>query len=394
MRVYVKPDVANLGVKLRMIVIRKRIFGKCFELILPTDYEFEAEGRKSIQHYQDDHFGQVQVALRFQAPPFSSPRSANPKIFVETEDYIVWDFPKTLRLTVLKQSGIPATTPLTVFVELGNLNLSPLVIAKSIFAMEFPSRFDQIIQILHELVLVPVTFLDPGIAPVHGSAISINGEVAIFSGTGGVGKSSAMLIAAKLKDERISFMADDMALLSNEGLVNGNFAWPKVYGYNLNSLPDKVDLLRGRNFADKLHFFAKIRLANGDKVRRKVSPLALFPSIQDQGRLSSLTFMFRANTTKFKIEKVDVERAAHLSLAIMEGEYGDIYKYLAWTEYNQLINRTRPVLTLAEMRKNWLQCYRSGLSRSRVQIVHIPLNATAADLEPLIKAEITRLGNV
>lgn len=99
---------------------------------------------------------------------------------------------------------------------------------RNLIGPEFPNTFDSAIQIIHELLLVPSTFFLDGRAPVHGAAISVGGKAAVFSGTGGFGKSSALLRLANLQRHDMPFMADDMPILGNTETLFGNMAFPQI----------------------------------------------------------------------------------------------------------------------------------------------------------------------
>lgn len=372
--------------------LEKLIFGKRHKFSFEENFKFESEVRHSLELYPDDVTGPAQVVVKFlhRTSSTASLTSRNPKHFAEYEDSVVWNFPQ-ITLRILKPSPVNHAAPFTIFVGMNFEPPTPLAAAKALLGMEFPSIFDQVIQLIHELILVPLTFFDDAVAPIHGSAFESNGRVAAFSGTGGVGKSSVLLRASAKRQHKLSFMADDMPLLGEDGTLHGNFAWPKIYGYNVESLPQNVDLLKGRTVANKTHFNVKKLLGDGSKVRRKISPLKLFPAVSSQGPLTSLTFLFRSGTPFFRTSDITVDRAASLLLNIMESEYSTIFDYLAWGEYNAAINKTEPLLTLDDLRKNWLRCYRSGLANTSVRILHIPLAATGADLDSFVDKTIADL---
>ena len=70
------------------------------------------------------------------------------------------------------------------------------------------------------------------VLPIHGSAIiSENKNVFIFSGTGGIGK-TFLEMSFILKDN-YGFFADDIVLIGDNCSAFANYAFPKIYQYNV-----------------------------------------------------------------------------------------------------------------------------------------------------------------
>ena len=248
---------------------------------------------------------------------------------------------------------------------------------------EYPNVLDRVVQIVHELVLIPSVFFEPRKAPIHGSAVSVKGSATLFSGTGGVGKSSALLRLAAEKRQDIAFMADDMSIVSGEGELFGNMAYPKIYGYNWDAMPVGVKLLEGRPVLDKLHFHA-LRKLNPSKVRRKISPVRLFSASDFDASLGDLVFIFRSDVQRPKFQQLDFEKAAELQLHIMKTEYTVIFNHIEWAEYNAKVSGLEPILQSSELYSGWLRVYRSAFRESRNRVLHLPFNFPNDQLDGIL----------
>ena len=81
------------------------------------------------------------------------------------------------------------------------------------------------------------------------------------------------------RNEGVGFVSDDIVIMSDTARVNGNMAWPKIYGYNCIGNAMKSEILAGRGWIDRAHFNIKNRL-NSANVRRKMSPDRLYHRVE------------------------------------------------------------------------------------------------------------------
>lgn len=259
--------------------------------------------------------------------------SKNPSLFTVLEDGISLEF----------KSGhvFWSTDPGPV-----QIRFSPPPVKKNwirkIGSMQYHFPHENIGQIFHELVFVPTLqlFFANRFALIHGSAVkNSKGEISVFAGTGGVGKTSMMLELVDNQDH--SFVADDISILGDDGVIHANFAFPKIYGYNTLGYPEiKQRLFRKKSLLDRASWKLRILLRGGPaNVRRRVNPCDFFDGrVESQGPLTRLYVLFRCNTDELKVEKISSDDAVKMNTHIMMSEYGVLYNYLHWYSFNCIGN--------------------------------------------------------
>ncbi|WP_153445950.1 hypothetical protein [Vibrio algicola] len=240
-----------------------------------------------------------------------------------------------------------------------------------IISMEFSTQKQMIGQILHELVLVPMTYFFKDIMPIHAATISKNNKAYLFTGTGGVGKSSALLA---LKDLDVGFISDDIAIISKDAIVYGNMAEPKIYGYNCIGNEMKDLILSDKSIANKLHFKIKNKI-NTQKVRRKIKPSRLFNQVDVQGtKIEKMFFLFRENTSEFSVEKINANDAKEMSISIISSEYSDFNRFIEWYSYNCTCTKSEAIVRIKDVISNWNYIFDSAFSCLDIFKITIPLD--------------------
>ncbi|MBM7560331.1 hypothetical protein [Marinitoga litoralis] len=245
---------------------------------------------------------------------------------------------------------------------------------KRLLNMEFASVEEQIGQILHELILVPMNYFFEDKFLVHSSAFqSPDGKTLLMGGTGGIGKTSLELYLCRNK--KFKFIADDISIMDKNGKVYPNLAFPKIYGYNVYGQKElKKVLLSERSLANKLHWYLSINLRGENKVRRKISPLDLYGSY--------LNFSINANNyfilvrdkkvDELKKEAISVQLAVDLTIKVIQNEYFAFHQHIIWHEYNSLLKNIKPVITLNEVYSKWEKIGRNAFENLNLYIVRIP----------------------
>lgn len=200
---------------------------------------------------------------------------------------------------------------------------------------QFTNRIENIGQILHETVLVPLMLLRSDRLITHASGVQrATKKALLFGGTGGVGKTS---IEIKLCiDSVYHFVADDISVADREGFVYPNLNYPKIYAYNLEGNKKLKDrLFKNRSISDSIQW--NIRKNIGlDKVRRKVDPQDIYSLPQEEKmKVDSYYFLFRTNVSEISLEEISAEKASDYSALIIKNEYSSIYNHIRWHEYNR-----------------------------------------------------------
>ena len=169
--------------------MKKEIFGK---KVLVTVSENLPEVRKILEaelrfykNWYTNNEPDVKISIYKSTSAIPKILQQNPKNHFEFDggfgiDYgpymIFWKISKPLEITL-------------VFKKRGFLRK----ILEKIISVQFTYTEQAIGQIIHENILVPLTFFFNDIAPIHGASIVVNDRVIIFGGTGGAGKSSILL---------------------------------------------------------------------------------------------------------------------------------------------------------------------------------------------------------
>lgn len=224
----------------------------------------------------------------------------------------------------------------------------------------------------HESALIPALHFDPERILVHASALQTpSGEVTLFGGTGGVGKTSLELELGLNHGHR--FVADDISVVDLSGTVHPNLAYPKIYGYNLtgdDALAERV--LGKRGALDRLHWRA--HLARGaDKVRRRVSPEHLYGTYsREGGPLGRYVILARETRAALTAEPLDPARAAAMSVDVMATEYYAFHNHLRWHAYNRSLRGDSPAIRIEDVLARWRRDLADVLRGVPCELVRIP----------------------
>jgi len=348
--------------------IAKKIFGKNY--LFKCDDSFKSTLIPSIDLYPDGDENNVHVIVNVQEDlPNGTFLSNNPSEFFKSDDSFTFKYYKgKIQWSYDKMSDI-LHVYLIYRIPKGGLKKT----IRKFRSMEFSTNVEEFQQILHEVVLVPSVYFLPDRAVVHSAVISFNDKAIMLAGTGGVGKTSAAL--SLRNDARISFVADDIAIISPEGEVYSNLAWPKVYGYNLSSYISKKELLEGRGFIDKFQFDYKVR-KNPKKVRRKMKPNVLYKQHRNSNtELRKVLYLFRDNSDSIYSSPLKKEDAIEMGIHVMKTEYNKIlHDNLEWDRYNSIGKGVEPFVKLEDIFEKWRHILEKAFEGTDVQLLHIPFD--------------------
>jgi hypothetical protein len=171
-----------------------------------------------------------------------------------------------------------------------------------------------------------------GASYVHASCVERDGQAVLFPAWGGVGKTS--LLYRLVLREGYRFLADDMAILGQDGTVFMNPTRIAVYPYNLAGMPDVyARLMAAQSLGSRLHWHAFARLRGADGTARRVSPATLFGGdrIARQGRLARIFYLLRSTDHDFSVEDVDSGELADRATSVLLAEIRQFrYDLQAW----------------------------------------------------------------
>jgi len=351
--------------------IKKSIFGKNVKLIIPQTkigriIHDELEYYSTFSKNEDED-----LIIEFVKDYNWEFAYNNPRIHFEFEDGFGFD------INFCKIKLNLTNKPLYVEILVKNKAKGILNFVKRFLNYEFNTQ-PVWGQILHELIFVPMCYLYDDIAPIHCSGIKNNNGAFLFGGTGGVGKTSILLTLSKRGD--ISFVNDDIGIISKDGFVYPNYAFPKIYAYNTkNNAYIEKELLKNKTLANKLQWRI-IKNINPSKVRRRIKPDKLY-SI-DKKQVFNLDSYFIFNIGLFddiRIKPISVETAATATLEIFKSEYSIINRHFFWHKFNSVINANKIKLDLDSVFKTWHCIYLNAFKNVNLYVINVPQRITQSE---------------
>lgn len=346
--------------------MKKLIFGRCYLFDGEADQQTWLAECLALYADAGDLEAQVEVCIA-RASSAGTPCSINPKAHHKHEQGMMTSFPS-----------------LDVYWGwLGNGCLKVEVIfrvrqgiksrVKKLLSMEYSSDIEYFEQLLHEFVLVPSTYFFKDVALMHAACLTVDGGAFLLAGTGGAGKSAAML--ALRRHDRVGFVCDDIAVISSATpSVYANLAWPKIYGYDCVGNALKGELLAGRGWVDRAHFHIKSWI-NPSSARRKIRPDHLYRQVEPMSApLSRLYYVVRENVAHFSTSFLEQADAVEMMVAVVSAEYSIFHDHLYWEKYNALATARTAMLTMDEVVTNWRNVLSASLANVRCFKLSVPFD--------------------
>lgn len=360
--------------------MKKNIFGKCYQF--SSEAEFEPLLAESLELYIDSEKSVVDVEVHIASKlPVTHPVSINPKLHQKFQNGMLTAYGNA-DIVWTKSSDSPLKVTLVL--------KKPAPVKRQIIkllSMEFSRDVEIFEQVLHELVFIPSTYFFNDLALVHAAALSVNDKAILLAGTGGVGKSSALL--ALRNEPNVEFISDDISVISADGNIFGNMAWPKIYGYNCVGSKLKYEILAGRGLIDRLHFEIKNWL-NPSKVRRKLKPNQLYKHVQaNAAPISQLYYMCREDVKEMTVQEWPLDLVIDMNFAVMNTEYAMFHNHLHWELYNALVVGQKPMLEIKDVERHWRSVYANSLASVKRYKVSIPFEFDHIEYQQRIKGIVT-----
>jgi len=245
-------------------------------------------------------------------------------------------------------------------------------------SMDFGSIFDIFGNVLHELILIPMTFFFDDLIPIHAMAIKSNKtfNTYLIGGTGGVGKTSTEIFLCKQK--YFSFISDDISIIDINGNVYPNLSPPKIYAYNLENDPLlKKKIFYKRGFIDKFHWYLMKRVRGLSKVRRILYPTELCNSIEYNKNSVNKYFLLFVNNVKKELYLETIQNKREITIAsknIILNEYHSFIQHIIWHEYNSQIMKIKPIISLSKFIQKYENIMDRILSKIETYIIYKPYN--------------------
>lgn len=329
-------------------LMKKLIFGKCYSFSGEPDHQVWLAESLGLYADAGDLESQVDISISRYASP-GTPLAINPRFHREYEDGMLTSFPPVD--VSWRRNGNGCLKVDVVLKPRDSIKQR----VKKLISIEYATDVEYFEQLLHEFVLVPSTYFFDDLAPVHASCMTVDGAACLLAGTGGAGKSAAIL--ALRRDERVGFVCDDIAIMSatspSHSVVYANMAWPKIYGYDCAGNELEGVLLGGRGWVDRSHFRTK-NWINPAGVRRKIRPDHLYREIEPVAAPASrLYYVIRESVSEMKLATLDTSSAVEMTIAVISAEYSIFHDHLHWEKYNALATGRKAMLSMDEVLVNW-----------------------------------------
>lgn len=234
--------------------------------------------------------------------------------------------------------------------------------------LSFPEKL--FVKDLHELVLVPTQFFNLKNTIVHGSCVTFNNKNKLFGGLGGVGKTSALL---KFSNNKSYFFSDDMTIIDLNKKIHPNYAYPKIYAYNLkNNKKISKYILSDLNFIKKFLFYV-IGKINGSFIRKRINP-SLFYLIKKHEHINFYYLLDKSNKNNFLIKSINSEKISILSWKIIEIEYAFFIANILKHDYKCKLYNCKNYFNYNKLLKNKLTINNLIFKSSNNFLINIPNN--------------------
>lgn len=207
---------------------------------------------------------------------------------------------------------------------------------------------------------------------LHSSGVVSDSEEAIlFTGWGGVGKSSACVQLVNHGDWK--YLADDVIIINANGEA---YCYPKkilLYGYNTEGNSDLERTLLKNELINRLSWNLRKRVLGGAKVRRRISPALLFghDKIGTKGKISNVFYLLRSNAERSSVREITSEEMAERSVSVIAYIFKQFYEVI---NAIHAVNPKEP--SLEEVLEQNTLLYKKAFKTSGCYLYYVPPNAT------------------
>tara|TARA_B100001758_G_C18416864_1_gene620800 strand:+ start:13922 stop:15022 length:1101 start_codon:yes stop_codon:yes gene_type:complete len=213
---------------------------------------------------------------------------------------------------------------------------------------------------------------------LHSSSFEISGESIVFTADSGVGKSS--LLFRLSEDKSVSFIADDLTILSSESEVFYQGRSLSVKPYHLryfSFLKDKLKKImhRGQNFQWKL--------LNDNRLTYRIAPDHLFDNIATKSKIKRVIHLCNHSERDFKISDISCKDLVKFTNSILINEL-----YLANSKLNAAASLPNsPFICSSELYNKVSQIYLKAFDNIEIILVLVPFMSDPNELYRFLKKE-------
>lgn len=230
--------------------------------------------------------------------------------------------------------------------------------------------------------LIHQILIEDGAAFIHSSCVSRDGAGILISGWGGTGKTS---VATKLIDTgNWNFVADDLCLVRSDGTAQPYLKRVQIYPYNI-SKQYESQLISSDSLMDGINWKIRSTILGQDSVRRRISPLKLFPvSDENDIDISTLIYLSREDRKEISHDKEELKWLCRRAAATIAHEFSthirDLRSLTAtypdlWPSAEDIVNRSQDI-------------FENSFDSSLYTLVRVPHSTTPAELSDYIQREV------
>jgi hypothetical protein len=173
-------------------------------------------------------------------------------------------------------------------------------------------------------VLIPTVqklLLDKNCSFIHSSSVSSPNGAYLFTGEGGVGKTSISSYLYFKKSDKFNFLGDDLSIISSNGMVFLNPMPANIYPYNVECFPELQKYLNEKmSFSERMLWALRNFFLGPKKAMKRISA----PEDKVKAKKISLNTVFylsRENIKDIVVKKVDIADLSYVSKNILLDEF-------------------------------------------------------------------------
>lgn len=169
-----------------------------------------------------------------------------------------------------------------------------------------------------------------GATMLHASAVTVGERATVFSGSGGVGKSTALLSLMQAVPEA-EYLGDDLVVIERGGFVVRHPKHLQVYEYNLQDSPETRQRVNQTMTAtDRLLWRVKARTMGSSRVRRRSSANQLFGAtrVADRSRLDTAIWVVPSASAQPNLSPLTQAEFARLATTAIVSEFWDFLRLI------------------------------------------------------------------
>ncbi|HEY8871283.1 MAG TPA: hypothetical protein VIM30_18075 [Candidatus Limnocylindrales bacterium] len=221
---------------------------------------------------------------------------------------------------------------------------------------------------------------------VHASAATNGLATALIVAWGGVGKTSSML--QLLRSGGWQYLADDLALVDESGLVYRSPKHVQVYAYNLAgdaSLAERF--LAERPSLDRAHWNLSLKLRGPETVRRRIAAADAFGShaVAEEGLLTHAVFLRKSQGGQVRLRDISYSQLAELASSVLLHELEPL-PALSMAAYST--GFAVPIPRLRDLETRSTEILQGALTRrdAKVALVDVPKGTRPAQLGSFLRS--------